>query len=313
MNLYKKRILFVGIPDMAYVCLDGLKMAGFNIVGAFGAKKNHPTYDDFKSFVCSRNIEFIEYDNLNDDEFIDKIKNLNVDLAVVCSFNYKIPKKLLDTVKDGFLNLHPSLLPKYRGANPYSRVLINKEKATGVTLHFMDEEFDTGDIVAQSSLQIAPRETMGTLFNRLNLLGLELLVKTLKLYEKKPLPRRKQDAECSIKGEALSNQEMTIDFNKPAIDIERFIRALNPFVNANTLFRGTMVKIFSAKIYDAPEVKSKPGTIEKVFNGNIYISTGKGYLIPTVLQFGSFFIATSQDFIEILNPKIGEEFGVING
>jgi len=142
-EIFKKRILFVGIPDMAYVCLDGLKIEGVNIVGVLGPKKNHPTYSGFKSFVQSRNLNFIEYDKLDDSNFIEKIKDLNADIAVVCSFNYKIPKVLLDSVKDGFINVHPSLLPKYRGPNPYSVVLLNGEKETGVTLHFMNEEFDT--------------------------------------------------------------------------------------------------------------------------------------------------------------------------
>src|SRR5574344_60193 len=308
-STFKKRILFIGIPDMAFVCLDGLKIAGVNIVGVLGAKKDHPTYSAFKEFVHSRGLNFIEYDALNDVKFLEKIKKLKIDLAVVCSFNYKIPKELLNTVKDGFLNLHPSLLPKYRGANPYSRVIMNKEAETGVTLHFMDEDFDTGDIITQIKMKITPRETMGTLFNRLNLLGLEALLKALKYYESAPLPRKPQEKGDFALGNSLSDAEFMINFDKSAEEIERFIRALNPFIYANTMFRNTMVKVFSAQYYDAPIVKSAPGTIDKIYNGNICIATKSGYLIPTVMQFGSFFTGTSKDFIDILNPQEGEKFG----
>ena len=122
-NTFKKRILFVGIPDMAYIGLDGLLMAGVNIVGVLGPKKNHNMYYDFKNFVQSRRLNYIDYEELDEPQLIKKIQDLNVDVAVVCSFNYKIPKVLMNATRDGFINVHPSLLPKYRGGNPYSRVI----------------------------------------------------------------------------------------------------------------------------------------------------------------------------------------------
>ena len=141
--LFKKRILFVGIPDMAYIGLDGLLMAGVNIVGVMGPKKDHNMFYDFKQFVLSRRLNYIDYDELDEPQLIETIRALEIDAAVVCSFNYKIPKILLESVKDGFINVHPSMLPKYRGGNPYSRVIMNGETETGVTIHFMDESFDT--------------------------------------------------------------------------------------------------------------------------------------------------------------------------
>ena len=153
-TLFKKRILFVGIPDMAYIGLDGLLMAGVNIVGVLGPKKDHNMFVDFRNFVISRGLNYIDYEELDEPQLIEKIKELDIDAAVVCSFNYKIPQVLLDSTKDGFINVHPSLLPKYRGGNPYSRVIMNGEAETGVTIHFMDEGFDTGDIIAQKPYHI---------------------------------------------------------------------------------------------------------------------------------------------------------------
>ncbi len=306
---FKRRVLFVGIPDMAYICLDGLIRAGVNIVGVMGSKKNHPTYLGFKNFVNHRKLNFIEYDKLDDVFLIDKIKNLKADIAVVCSFNYKVPKVLLDSVKDGFINVHPSLLPKYRGPNPYSAVIINGEKETGVTLHFMDENFDTGDIIVQKKVGISELETMGTLFNRTNILALEMILEVLKKYETSKLNCEKQPEGNFEIGKVLSESAFFINYEKTAHEINRFIRALNPFLLARTNFRGTLVKILSAEtIKEDFPLRNLPGGIVKVENNRFYVATGKGLIAPTSMQFGSFFAGTSKEFIRILNPRIGEKF-----
>jgi len=306
---FQKRVLFVGIPDMAYICLDGLKNSGVNIVGVLGPKKDHATYLNFKQFVESRNLNFIEYDDLNEESFIDKIKELDADIAVVCSFNYKVPRALLESLKDGFINVHPSLLPQYRGANPYSNVIINNEKQTGVTLHFMDEGFDTGDIIIQRKMDISPRETMGTLFNRLNIIGLELLLKVLMDYEKGALPRLKQAEGDFIVGNNIPDGDLFIDYAKSATEIECFLRALNPFFTISTTFRKTPVRVYSAEVVtNAPKSDYPVGTIEYVKDDKFYVKTQEGLLSPTVLQFGSFFVGSSRDFIQILNLKVGEVF-----
>lgn len=306
-SLFEKRVLFVGIPDMAYICLEGLHMSGVKIVGVIGAKKSHPSYSNFRSFVKKHDLNFIEYENLDDAIFIKKIRDIRADIAIVCSFNYKIPKIMLDSVKDGFINVHPSLLPKYRGPNPYSAAIINNEKETGVTLHYMDESFDTGDIIVQKKIAITPMETMGTLFNRTNILAFNMLLETLKLYEEEDLPREKQPDGDFIKSEFIGDDLFSIDYKKTAREIERTVRALNPFIIAATNFRRTLTKVFSSEVVDK-KTTSEPGTIVKVDDDRFYIATAEGQIAPTVLQFGSFFIGTSKDFIKILNPKVGEKF-----
>lgn len=308
-NTFKKRILFVGIPDMAYIGLDGLLMAGVNIVGVLGPKKDHAMYYDFKNFVQSRRLNYIEYEKLDEPQLIKKVQDLNVDAAVVCSFNYKIPKVLMKATKDGFINVHPSLLPKYRGGNPYSRVIMNGETETGVTVHFMDESFDTGDIIIQKGYHIHSKATMGTLFNELNVLGVELLLQVLQAYETQELPRIPQPKGDFISGKGLSDRDLYINYNKSAEEIERFIRALNPFLIANTTFRGNMMRIMKAEVAsDAFCIPHPAGTVAKIEDDKFYIATAKGLIAPTVLQFGSFFMGDSKDFIRIVNPKIGEEF-----
>ena len=306
---FKKRILFVGIPDMAYIGIDGLLMAGVNIVGVLGPKKDHNMYNDFRNFVSSRGLNFIEFDRLDEPQLIEKIKSLEIDAAVVCSYNYKIPKILMDAVKDGFINVHPSMLPKYRGGNPYSRVIMNGETETGVTIHFMDEGFDTGDIIAQKPYHIHSKATMGTIFNELNFIGIELLLQVLQNYENQPLPRIPQPKGNFISGKGINDRELYINYEKSAEEIERFIRALNPFLLASTTFRGNIMKIMKAEVAsDAFCLPHPPGTVAKIEDDKFFISTSKGLIVPTVMQFGSFFIGDSKDFIRIVNPKIGEEF-----
>lgn len=306
---FKKRILFVGIPDMAYIGLDGLLMAGVNIVGVMGPKKDHNMYYDFRNFVLSRRLNYIEYDELDEPQLIEKIKELDVDAAVVCSFNYKIPKVLMEATKDGFINVHPSMLPKYRGGNPYSRVIMNGETETGVTVHFMDEGFDTGDIIAQKPYHIHSKATMGTIFNELNVLGIELLLQVLQNYELEPLPRLEQPRGDFVSGRGLKAEDLFINYNKTAEEIERFIRALNPFILASTTFRGNMMKIMKAEVAsDAFCIPHPAGTVAKIEDDKFFIATSKGLIVPTVMQFGSFFMGDSKDFIRIVNPKIGEEF-----
>lgn len=308
-NTFKKRILFVGIPDMAYIGLDGLLMAGVNIVGVLGPKKDHSMFHDFRSFVLARGLNYIDYDELNEPQLIEKIKKLDVDAAVVCSFNYKIPKVLMNATRDGFINVHPSMLPKYRGGNPYSRVIMNGETETGVTIHFMDEGFDTGDIIAQKAYHIHSKATMGTIFNELNVLGIELLLQVLQAYENEELPRIPQPRGDFISGKGLADGEIFINYNRSAEEIERFIRALNPFILASTTFRGNMMKIMKAEVAsDAFCIPHPAGTVAKIEDDKFFIATSKGLIVPTVLQFGSFFIGDSKDFIRIVNPKIGEEF-----
>jgi len=306
---YKKRILFVGIPDMAFIGLDGLLMSGVNIVGVMGPKKDHNMYFHFKNFVQARGLNYIEYDSLDEPQLIERIKNLDVDAAVVCSFNYKVPKVLIESVKDGFINVHPSMLPKYRGANPYTRVIMNGETETGVTLHLMDEEFDTGDIIAQKPYHIHPKATMGTLFNELNVVGIELLLQVLQKYETEPLPRIAQPKGNFIEGNGLKDEEIFINYNKSAEEIERLIRSLNPFIMASTTFRGTIMKIMKAEVAsDALCIPHPAGTVAKIEDDKFFIATAKGLIAPTVMQFGSFFTGDSKDFVRIVNPKIGEEF-----
>lgn len=296
---------------MALVCLSRLVTDGFNIVGVVPPHSNEGTYGLMCGFTNSLKLPLITYTQRMDEiDFLHKIRQLNADIAVVCSYNKKFPPELLKTTKDGFVNCHPSLLPEYRGANPYSNVLINDEKETGITLHFMDENFDTGNIIAQKKVLIENKETMGTLFNRMNFMCAELLSEFLKQYElnsnivSMPQPNGEFKKAPSIDSKNMKNY---IDWDKDAQYIERFIRALNPFINAMTSFRGIFVKIHSAEAVDK-KTKEQPGTICKI-KDDIGVATGNGILYIKTLQFGSYMISDAKSFIEKFKPQVGEKLG----
>lgn len=308
---YQKRVLFVGMPDMALACLSKLVSDGFNIVGVVPPHYSDQTFGLMCNLARSLKLPVITYEkSLDEFDFIRQIRHLNADIAVVSSYNKKFPPEFLKSVKGGFVNCHPSLLPDYRGGNPYSNVLINDEKMTGITLHFMDENFDTGNIIAQKKVAIEKNETMGTLFNRMNYLCAEFLSEFLKQYELNsdissvPQPEGEFKKAPSI---SSTNMKNFIDWSQDAVYIERFIRALNPFISAMTNFRGVFVKIYSADYYEK-RPKYPPGTICSV-KDTIGVATGNGILYIKTLQFGSYMISDAKSFIQKFKPQVGETFG----
>ena len=293
---------------MALVCLNKLAAKGINVVGVVPPAKDDPTNKLMVDTASSLGFDIIEYNSsLNDKGFLQRIKNLNADLGVVASFNKKLPKELLQLTKDGFINLHPSKLPHYRGANPYSHVIINGEEESAITLHYMDENFDTGDIISQYCFSLDLNETMGTLFYRANLMCASMLYEALDYYETHEFPRRPQPTDGEyIKAEALTfeKKNIFIDWNKSAEEIERFIRALNPYIGALTCYNGTILRVNSAYVIERSH-KFTPGMICDT-KGSLKVACGEDILELDSIQYGPFFISTGRDFIERINPKKGE-------
>ena len=305
---YKKRILFIGMPDMALVCLSKLAAKGINIVGVVPPAKDDPTNKLMVDTAQNLGFDIIDYNiSLSDKGFLQRIKNLNADLGVVASFNKRLPKELLQLTKDGFINLHPSKLPDYRGANPYSHVIINGEEESAITLHFMDENFDTGDIISQYRFNLDLNETMGTLFYRTNQMCASMLYEALDYYETHDFPRKPQPKDGEYKkAEALSfeKKNIFIDWSKSAEEIERFIRGLNPYIGAITCYNGIVLRINSAYVIEKNH-NFTPGTICDTKN-SLKVACGEDILEIDSIQYGAFFISSGRDFVERLNPKKGE-------
>ncbi len=305
------RVLFIGLPDMGTICLRALTKAGINVVGILAAPKDNSAYGMFLEEAKGYNLPILFYDTLKDEQLLKSIKELHPDIAVVCSFSKKIPKEMLDIVPMGFINCHPSLLPDYRGGNPYFHIINNGEKFSGVTLHFMDESFDTGDIVAQQKFAVEKFETMGTLFNKTNFMIADMLVKVLKDIESGNPPKKyPQPKEGDFKKAPMIDFEHganRIDWDKTAEEIDRFVRACNPFWGAYCFFRGCFIKVYAAS-FEKKKHNFPPGTVVKVKSDYIAIAAREGLFFPKVLHVGSYFCSDVRDFIKFSAPLAGEQF-----
>ena len=293
---------------MAIVCLVRMAAERFNIVGVVPPHHSEPTHEYMVSIAQNLGLNVMTFEkSINDKALADKIRFLDPDIAIVCSYSKKFSKNLLESVRGGFINIHPSLLPEYRGANAYSTVLINQEKETGITLHFMDENFDTGNIIWQKKVPIEKNETMGTLFNKTNYLAADMVVEFFKQYEINSDIKSFPQPEGEFKtADTINDQNMknVIDWSKDAVYLESFIRALNPFIHAVTIFRGVFMRIHSASVLNK-KTREKPGTIVSA-KDTIDVATGDGILQIRSMQFGSYMITDSKSFIEIFNPQVGK-------
>lgn len=308
------KIIFFGIPDLGAICLNSLMAADKNIVAVVPPKSSHPAFELMKHLANNYNLPLITFDKSpNESQFIEKIKSFNADIAVVSAFDFLLSKELIETMPLGFINCHPSLLPHYRGGNPYFHVIANGETKTGVTIHYMDEKFDTGDIITQCEVDIAPNDTLGTLFPTLNNKTAELLLKTLdKIESGQPINRIKQDKIGIFYKSPVINansKELSIDWTKGAVEIERFIRACNPFFGATTLYKNCILKIWSCEYSTEKTFNQYPfGTIVYITNERLAISTSNGLIYPTVIQAEMYFTCDIKEFIKRSNPKKGEQF-----
>lgn len=306
------KIIFLGIPDLGLFCLNALLEKKKNIVAIVTPAASHPSYGMVVEIAGLHGIPVLTFKNSPDEsDFIEVFKSFNPDIAVVCAFDHKIPEELLKVPPLGFVNCHPSLLPLYRGGNPYFHALVNNEKKTGVTFHYMDSGFDTGDIIAQGEIDIRPDETFGTIFNRLNMKSAEMLVNVVNRFENegKVSGVSQNKTEKYLKAPNVNVERDTlIDWTKDADCIERLIRACNPIYGATSYFRNCAVKIWSAEFIDKKS-GNEPGTIVKVSDDSLAIATGKGLLIPKTLQIGFFMITDIKDFIRRVSPQVGESFG----
>ncbi len=308
----KKRILIIGMPDLVLYCIFALKQARKKIVGVITSPNDDPTYEYMKDFLKQNKLFHIDNNkNFKDEKLLQTIKDLNPDIAFVCSYNFLLPKELYEIPKLGTLNFHPSLLPDYRGANPYFHVLNNNEKETGITMHFMDETFDTGDIVKQIKIPIMENDTMGSLFNRMNEATAQLCVETIERIEKKEiLPRIPQNKTENYKKAPKifsGTNDVKINWNQSIKDIERFVRALNPFFGAVSFFNGKEIKFWEVEfVYNKSAAVLPSGTICDITENSIFISANDGFIQTKVL-------GTNEQTYFAQTNELVKEFGITKG
>lgn len=274
------KLVFMGTPDFAVPCLEELIKAGHEIVGVFTqpdkpvGRKRVMTPPPVKVCAEKNGITVYQPDSVRTEESLSLMKELNPDCVVVVAYGKIIPSDMLKLPKFGFVNVHGSLLPKYRGAAPIQWSIIDGEKKTGVTTMQMDDGIDTGDMLEVSETEIGENETAGELFDRLAEMGGKLIVSSLSKLEKGELTPIPQDHEKSNYAKIISKEMALIDFNMSAENVFNLIRGFNPWPIAYTIIGDKRLKVFAAEKIGsvngkAGEVLSSDGTLTVAFgDGN---------------------------------------------
>jgi len=253
-------ILFMGTPDFAKESLEKIYNAGYNILGVV-TNPDKPkgrgmkmVASPVKEFALEKKLDIYQPVKIRSNtEFIEKIRNLKPDVICVVAYGKILPKEILEIPKLGCINVHASLLPKYRGAAPIQWAVLNGDKKTGVTTMYMDEGMDTGDMILKEEALIGENETTGELWMRLSKIGGELLVKTLAKIEDETVQRIKQPENFTM-APMLKKEMAKIDWeNAEAIQIKNLVRGLNPIMGAYTFFKGKKIKFWNVEVVDENE------------------------------------------------------------
>ncbi len=236
-----------------------------------------------KKTAESFGLDIIQPKSIRAEWVTDRMRSLEPEFLVVVAFGQILPKNLLQLPKKGAINLHASLLPKYRGPAPIQWAIINGEKETGVTTMLMDEKMDTGDVLLSEKTFIGPEENSETLHDRLATIGADLLVKTLRGMEKNEIRPIPQDHSQATVVPMLKKRDGRIDWNLPAKKIEDFIRGMTPWPGAFTFYENKRLKIFKARVVKS-ESGEDPGTVIKGFSDELQVATGKNILSILEIQ-----------------------------
>lgn len=283
------KVIFMGTPDFAVATLEEIVKAGHEVLlvvsqpdKAVGRSKALK-YTPVKECAIAHGIEVYQPEKIRAKESIDYLSKYDADIIIVVAFGQIVSKEILDMPKYGCVNVHASLLPKYRGAAPIQWAVINGDKVTGVTTQRMAEGVDTGDIIMTEEVVIDEEETGGSLFDRLSTVGAKLCVKTMEALENGTAEFTKQDESLATHTAKIHKELGSIDWSKDAAEIECLIRGLNPWPSAYTRLGDKTFKIWKAKVI-SDEVIAAPGCIVKVTKDSIEVQTGNGILSLLEIQ-----------------------------
>lgn len=283
------KTIFMGTPEFALSSLE--KVFEMTDLKAIFTKEDKPNsrgnkiiINPIKQFGLDNNIEIIQPKKLRDNEIVNKIKEINPDLIVVVAYGKIIPKEIIDIPKYGIINVHSSLLPKYRGASPIHSAILNGDKETGVSIMYIEEGLDSGNVILQKKCEITEYETLGSLHDKLKKIGSELLSETLKLIEKGKVKSVPQDHSQATFVKPITKEETKINWNRTREEVYNQIRGLNPFPGAFSTFKDEVIKIYEVEkdnenyVGNPGEVvalKKKSGPVIKLEDGNLILKNVK--------------------------------------
>lgn len=330
------KIVFMGTPDFAVGALKALIDAGHEITAVVTqpdkakGRSGQPVYSPVKVCALEHNIPVFQPKRIKTPEAIEELKQYPADIFIVAAFGQILSQEILDMPPYGCLNIHASLLPKYRGASPIQNVILNGEEKTGITVQQMNTGIDTGDILYKKEIDIDRGDTFETLHDKLTVLGGESIVETLALLEAGSLIPEPQDDELSCYAPLITKEMGQIDFQESAYSIELKVRGMNPWPSAFTTYHGKQLKIWEAV---AEEVNCSSygcgaqsrsidstdngvdnyaddcGKILRVLKDSVVIGTGKGILKVYSMQLEGKKRMSAHDFLLGVRMQPGEKLG----
>ena len=283
------KVVFMGTPDFAVGALEAIIQAGHEVTAVVTqpdkpkGRSGQMQFPPVKEYAVKYNIPVFQPVKVKEPEAVAELRNYEADIYVVAAFGQILTKEILDMPRFGCVNIHASLLPKYRGAAPIQQAIIDGETETGVTIQQMNEGIDTGDILSTVIVPIDKKETAESLFVKLEQAGAQLIVDTLAKIEKGEITPVPQDESKASYVRMMKKTLGKIDWNKEAVVIERLVRGLNSWPSAYTFFEGKSLKLWNCDVIEEICTEA-PGTIVRVNKDSIDVATGNGVLRILELQ-----------------------------
>ena len=280
------RIVFMGTPDFAVPCLERLLADGHQVAGVFTqpdkpkGRGHHLQPPPVKELALARGLPVYQPATLRDGQALETLRALAPQLAVVVAYGKILPPALLAVPPLGCINVHGSLLPRWRGAAPIQWSVLSGDQQAGVTTMYLAEGMDTGDMILRRSTPVGPQETSGQLYERLAELGAQLLGETVELIAQGKAPRTPQQEEEATYAPMLTKELAAIDFMKPAAQVHNLVRGMNPWPVAHTLLEGQPLKVYAARL---SEGSGAPGQVLES-RGRLVVACGQGAVELLELQ-----------------------------
>ena len=307
------KIIFMGTPDFAAASLEALIASRHEIQAVVTqpdkpkGRKGELTPSPVKVIAKREGIKVYQPLKVRDEEFVKTLRAYNPDVMVVVAFGQIIPLSILKMPKYGCVNIHGSLLPKYRGAAPIQWAVLDGEKETGITTILMDEGIDTGDILLKKTIKIDADETSGSLFDKLMALGAKTILETLDELEKGSLTPTKQEESPTAYAKMLTKAMGLIDFTKSAKELDCFVRGMNPWPSAYTLLSGKTLKLWKVRAVDG---SGKAGSVIGIDKESFTVACGEGAIEVLEVQLEGKKRMSAGDFLKGSTLNIGQELGV---
>ena len=283
------KIVFMGTPDFAVGALEALVEAGHEVVAVVTqpdkpkGRGKEMQQTPVKACAIKHNIEVFQPVKIKTPEAVEVLKGYGADLFVVAAFGQILSKEILDMPRFGCVNIHASLLPKYRGAAPIQWAILDGEKETGVTIMQMNEGLDTGDMLTKVIVPIEDNDTGESLFDKMAEAGAKLLIETIPQIEAGTLQPEAQDDSLSTYAKMIKKEMGLIDWEKDAVVLERLVRGMNSWPSAYTYLNGKTLKVWEASV-EAGTNACTPGSVVEVTKNAIKVQTGKDVLVLKQIQ-----------------------------